>query len=506
MIKQDGDWKEVDWQTALEYVAQRPEAQISARARRGQHRRAGVAAQHARRTVPAAEAGARPGQRQRRFPPAPVRFPRRRQAGRRAVARHADRRPRHAATACWSSAASCARTIRCSRSACARRRRRARRSTSLHASDDDLLMPVANKAIVAPVRWRASLAQIVKARGRGEKRAGARPTCAGVDASPTAQAHRREPRCRASARPCCSATARSSTRRRRSCMRWRRDRRADRRARSASSAKPPTASAATSPGALPGAGRPECRRRCWSSRARPTCCSTSSRSSTAHDPQQRDRGDAGGGARGRAVAVPAHARRIRRRAAADRAVHRDRRHLRQHRRPRAELQRRRSSRWARRARPGRCCACWATCSACRASTSTAAKQVRDEVLGGTATSPRGWTTSSEPSTRRQSAAAVGRTAAHRRRADLFRRSARAPRALAAADARCGGRRARGCKRRRLQQLGLQRRRHGAACSQGGGEARAAGRASTTRLPADCVRVAGRRIRSTGAARARCSAR
>ena len=72
----------------------------------------------------------------------------------------------------------------------------------------------------------------------------------------------------------------------------------------------------------------------------------------------------------RADAVPQRRRRRRRRAAADRAVHRDRRHLRQRRRPRADRSRASPVRWARRARPGRCCACWATCSACPASASS----------------------------------------------------------------------------------------------------------------------------------------
>ena len=68
---------------------------------------------------------------------------------------------------------------------------------------------------------------------------------------------------------------------------------------------------------------------------------------------------------------------LRRRAAADRAVHRNRRHLRQLRRPRAELQRRACKPLGETRPAGRCCACWATCSACRASSSTRRKQVRE---------------------------------------------------------------------------------------------------------------------------------
>ena len=61
---------------------------------------------------------------------------------------------------------------------------------------------------------------------------------------------------------------------------------------------------------------------------------------------------------------------VRRRAAAGRAVHRDRRHLRQLRGPRADASTAWSSRAARRGRRGRCCACSARCWACTASRST----------------------------------------------------------------------------------------------------------------------------------------
>ncbi len=68
---------------------QRPERD-QARPRRRADRCAGQPAQHAGRAVPAAKAGARHRQRQRRLPSAPVRFLR--QADGRAVAGHADRR------------------------------------------------------------------------------------------------------------------------------------------------------------------------------------------------------------------------------------------------------------------------------------------------------------------------------------------------------------------------------------------------------------------------------
>ena len=136
MIKQGGNWQAVDWTTALEYVS------------RGLTQ---IAVEHGARSIGAlaspastveelhllAQAGARPRQREHRLPPAPCRFRQRRAAprgGRCALARHA-RSPRsRRCSACWSSARSCARTIRCSRSASARRRRRAPRCTSLHAA------------------------------------------------------------------------------------------------------------------------------------------------------------------------------------------------------------------------------------------------------------------------------------------------------------------------------------------------------------------------------------
>ena len=81
-----------------------------------------------------------------------------------------------------------------------------------------------------------------------------------------------------------------------------------------------------------------------------TCCCTPSRSSTAPIRARRCAALRAGRVGRRADAVPARALRLRRRAAADRAVHRDLRHLRQRRRPRAELPRRREA--ARRDAPG----------------------------------------------------------------------------------------------------------------------------------------------------------
>jgi NADH-quinone oxidoreductase subunit G len=113
--------------------------------------------------------------------------------------------------------------------------------------------------------------------------------------------------------------------------------------------------------------------------------------------------------------------------------------LRQCRGPPAELRRRGQARWARPARPGRCCACWATCSAAG---------LRSRVHGSGAR--RGAGRRVQPGvaagqlcrTARCAAGADRRDRAHRRRADLLDRPAGAPGAGAAGHGRCqaaGGR-------------------------------------------------------------------
>ena len=154
------------------------------------------------------------------------------------------------------------------------------------------------------------------------------------------------------------------------------------------------------------------------------------------------------------TAVPAGARRrSRRRAAADRALHRDLGHLRQRRRPGAELPRRRQAAAARRGRPGRCCACSATCSGCGGFSF----ETLGRSAGGSARRPR-------RRSRRGCAAAGSAGARSRRRcrarpaaleriADVpiyCRRRDRPPRPGAADDRRCraaGGRRAERARRR-----------------------------------------------------------
>ena len=63
-------------------------------------------------------------------------------------------------SACWWSARSCARTIRCSRSACARRRATARKLHSLHAVHDDWAMPLATQFTAAPSGWVAGAGRV----------------------------------------------------------------------------------------------------------------------------------------------------------------------------------------------------------------------------------------------------------------------------------------------------------------------------------------------------------
>ncbi len=93
MVKQGGEWKEVDWSVALDYVAHalRDVAKTHGGAAIG-----GLVSPHAtlEEIYSGAETAARPGQREHRFPSAPERFLRRRQAPRHALAGHEDRRHR----------------------------------------------------------------------------------------------------------------------------------------------------------------------------------------------------------------------------------------------------------------------------------------------------------------------------------------------------------------------------------------------------------------------------
>jgi anaerobic selenocysteine-containing dehydrogenase len=127
MLKQGGQWQAVDWNTALEYVADGLKRVISRVRQPTRHRRA-RAAQHARSRNCTCwrKSGAWPGQREHRPPPPPRRL---HQRGRQPAgpAGWALRLPRcpglHAG---WWSALSCARITRCWPNACARPCARAR--------------------------------------------------------------------------------------------------------------------------------------------------------------------------------------------------------------------------------------------------------------------------------------------------------------------------------------------------------------------------------------------
>ena len=64
-----------------------------------------------------------------------------------------------ASTACWWSVRSCARTTRCFASRVRQAVKRGASRSIVHAADDDLLMPLAHKAIVAPREWPRLLAR-----------------------------------------------------------------------------------------------------------------------------------------------------------------------------------------------------------------------------------------------------------------------------------------------------------------------------------------------------------
>ena len=143
------------------------------------------------------------------------------------------------------------------------------------------------------------------------------------------------------------------------------------------------ASAATSPTRCRRGGR-NARGDARARRARPTCCCTPSRSSTA--PTRRCARRARAGANSSSSCRPfKHGMRLRRRAAADRAVHRDRRA------PSSTAKAARRASTASCKPLGETRPAWkvlrvlGTCSACRASISTPSKQVRDDAAPARAT-------------------------------------------------------------------------------------------------------------------------
>ena len=288
----------------------------------------GSAARTARRTAPAGQAGARPGQRERRPPPAPRRFPPR--AGRAgALAGHAHRRAESRCSACAGGGLVPAQgPSRCSRSASARRRARARRCTACTRSRR-LADAGGTRIVAAPSAWLRRW-----------------PTS--PRPSPAARADR-------------VAGGLAATRRcrgpghRRSCCRRAQGRAAGNAAQQHPASFGALALAATGSPRKPApasatSARRQQRRRNWSAASgsaaerRPDarssraeglrCCSTSSRRSMAADAPPARRWAGRMVVADRSFKPP---RDERRRDAADRAVHRDRRHLRQRRRPRAEF-------------------------------------------------------------------------------------------------------------------------------------------------------------------------
>ena len=225
---------------------------------------------------------------------------------------------------------------------------------------DDSLMPVAHTCVVAPSLLPRALAEIVVAAARAGRQAGARRAGAASSRRPRRDGDRRQPRRRRAQGDPARQPRRAASRGLAALRAGAGARGAHRRDARLPRPRRRTASAATSPA--------RCRRRAASTRRR---CSTDPRKAylLLHAEPEFDCANpvAARAALEQAefvvVLSPFRARhRVRRRAAADRPVHRNRRHVRQLRRPRAALQRRRASRSAKRARRGRCCACWARCS------------------------------------------------------------------------------------------------------------------------------------------------
>ncbi len=151
------------------------------------HRRARVAALDARGDVSGAEARPRLRQREHRLSPAPVRLQRRRQARRRDLARACRSRSSPRSTACSSSAASCARTIRCSPSGCARWPRRARSSRSFTPPTTNCCSSSRTRRSSRRPRCRACSREIAVA-AAGAAGAAVPSALAGIEPSPDARA------------------------------------------------------------------------------------------------------------------------------------------------------------------------------------------------------------------------------------------------------------------------------------------------------------------------------
>ena len=405
----------------------RPEAH-QGRVRRAGHRRAGHGAQHGRRTAPAGQAGARPGQREHRLPHAPCRF-RQHRAGRfGTLARHLDRvavvaavgfrgrlLPAQGPSAVRAAAAPGGAQGRGGAPpACAGRR----------LGDADGQQPD-RRAVRAGCRrwptWRRPWPQ-------GKGIAAPLPATPGAEAAAIAQSllGTRTQGCAAGQCGCAAPAGR------RIAGVGAMDRRAHRRQRR-----------------LPQRGRQQRRRtagrrdaRTGRAECRADADAGHAGAAAAERRARAGRGRSAGGARrtaaqrpgGGADVLQGRGRRERRRAAADRPVHRNRRQLRQCRRPAAELQRR--GRAAGRHAPG-------LEGAARAGQPARPARLRPGKRRAGARRGAGRCRRRRRKARQprcRAAVVAGRrcagTAAHCRRADLRGRCAGAPGRIAAADGRC----------------------------------------------------------------------
>ncbi len=331
MIRQGGEWIDVDWQTALEFVA---DALKDVAGEHGGAALGALVSPHSTLEEMALAArllrGAR--LRQRRLPAAADRFPRRRAGRRHSVAGNADRRARRARPRAGRRQLP-AQGPPAARAAAAPGGEEGRAGVA--AARGRRRLADAGRARARRARrrcCRAALAEIVVAAARGAGQAGAGG--AGRHRA-VGRARRRSPRASpaASARRSCSATSPSSTPQASQLLRAGAGaRRSSPARRSAASPKPRTASAATSPARCRRRAG-STRRRCSRSRAGPTSLLNAEPAFDCANPV------AARAALGEADFVVVlspfrHGTELRRRAAADRPVHRNRRHLRQLRGPR----------------------------------------------------------------------------------------------------------------------------------------------------------------------------
>ena len=185
MIKQEGRWHEVAWETALDYVG---------------HAFADVRREHGAEAIGAlvsptatVEELYLAGALMRGIGSENVDFRLRQSDFSLDQARpgvpwlgHADRRNRVARSRCCWSALSCARTIRCLSARVRAAAKGGARVMSLHAVAQDWLMPMAARMTVAPDRWVTALIEVLVACARSKQPALPEMYCRD---SPSADAH-----------------------------------------------------------------------------------------------------------------------------------------------------------------------------------------------------------------------------------------------------------------------------------------------------------------------------